>query len=154
MFTFLLAITEVNVFLIFRFLIWKGEENRRRFQAFRKDLAFSLIYNKHIMNESKGSSSPPTSPSKRPRLRSGHKWMTKPPFTGTWDGGRWSASRIAYQQYRCSNVDCTSSKSGGRAQVRTYCSCAIGRFLCSKCWGDHLTTTAAGNGLPIECLEY
>lgn len=153
-FTFLLAITEVNLFLILRFFIWKGEERRTKFQSFRKDLAFSLIYNKHIAKETTSTSSPPTSPSKRPKLRSGHKLVTKPPYTGTWAGGRWNTSKIAYQQYRCSNVNCTSSKSGGRAQVRTYCSCAIGRFLCNTCWGNHLTTEAAASGLPIESLRY
>lgn len=154
-FTFLIAVTEVNVFLILRFFVWKTQEKKKQFHHFRKDLAFSLIYNQYLTEEVNPlSPCSPSSPSKRPRLRSGHQLLTKPPYTGTWNGNMWNKSKVPYQQYLCSNTKCSSSKSEGRAQVRTYCSCNVGKFLCHKCWGEHLTSEAVTSGLPIQSLKY
>ena len=54
-FAFLLAVTEVNLYLWLRFKVWcKSNKGAPTLHQFRKQLAFSLIDNKYIMRDEEG----------------------------------------------------------------------------------------------------
>ena len=49
-FAFLLAVTEVNLYLYLRYSVWR-EDERPTLHQFRKKLAFALIFNKWIVSD-------------------------------------------------------------------------------------------------------
>ena len=126
-FAFLLAITEVNIYLYLRWKIWRNvdEENVPTLHQFRKRLAFALIDNQYIIVEKAEAA---VTRSTKP---SDHKLRRCPNFAKTYMDGRWILSaKSMYQQYRCRGRGC-------KKMVRTYCECSPGVWMCNDCYSNH-----------------
>ena len=95
MFAFLLAITEVNMYLYLRWKIWRNtnEEELQTLHQFRKRLAYALIENEYIIdNQTEAIVT---------RSRSQKKHIKKrcPPFAKCYTDGRWvCTAKAMYQQ--------------------------------------------------------
>ena len=90
---------------------------------FRKQLAFSLIYNDEIQQE--------VSPSKRRRKSTGcgeHVLMTLP------CGMKFSGSKLVTAQTEYPQRKCATCKN---VKCRTYCLCNPGEHLCKECYAVH-----------------
>ena len=124
-FAFLLAVTEVNLYLYLRYTIWRDQSERPTLHQFRKRLAFALIFNRWIVSEEVDE--------KMTRSRtSKHEIRTAPVHAKKYFLGKWDQSaKNRYQSYVCRKVGC-------KAQVRTYCSCSPGNWLCKCCFSEHI----------------
>lgn len=122
-FSFILGISEVNAFLGWSY--FKGE--KLEFMAFRKLLARALIYNRFVdtgaaVAVNRG----------RKRRMVDHTLVKAPLYAKRWTGGEWDVSaKNKYQQYVCSTRGC-------KAQVRTFCKCSPGTWMCAACLLDHV----------------
>ena len=56
---------------------------------------------------------------------------TAPLHAGTWTGTEWTYFHTKYPQHICRTPNC-------KKQIRTYCSCNIGYWLCRICIGKHI----------------
>jgi hypothetical protein len=129
-FAFILGITEVNVFLAYRYFVWSNPNEYTMLQ-FRKKLARALICNEHIASE-EALQTPPSRRSKRQRAIVGHHKETAPQHAKSFDAGRWdTTAKDTYQRYTCRAEECSN-------RCRTYCVCAPGKWLCDDCISDHL----------------
>ena len=135
-FAFLLAVTEVNAYICFRYFIWKPLKRKcvPSIHEFRRRLAYLMIYNRHIVKEATVSDRV----MKKQRLNRSHTKETAPDYAMKFEGYnedgeiRWKKSKTdKYPQRRC-NGACSC-----KARVRTFCSCSPGRWLCSKCHHTH-----------------
>jgi hypothetical protein len=122
-FSFILGISEVNTYLAWTY--FKGE--KVEFMVFRKQLAKALIYNRFVDDDgavevSRG----------RKRKVVDHTLLRAPPHARRWTGDGWDTSaKSRYQQYICGTPHC-------KAQVRTYCRCDPGTWMCADCLVDHV----------------
>eukprot|EP00804_Cyclotella_cryptica_P029088 CCRYP_005269-RA/>CCRYP_005269-RA protein AED:0.29 eAED:0.29 QI:0/-1/0/1/-1/0/1/0/216 len=123
---FLLAVTEVNMYLCMRYFVWDGNEKMTLLE-FRRNLAWDLINNPDIVVKEE-----PMRRSKRHRDEvSDHVMLTAPRHAKFWDGVKWNlTSKKAYQQYTCSVPRCTS-------KIRTYCACNPSKWVCACHWRMH-----------------
>ena len=129
-FAFLLGITEVNIFLAYRYFVW-SDPNQYTLLQFRKLLAKALIDNEHLPPEEE-LHSPPTRRSKRQRALVGHHKETAPHYAKCFVAGRWdTTAKDRYQRYTCRGDGCSE-------RCRSYCVCAPGKWLCAQCISDHL----------------
>ena len=116
--------TEVNIYLAMKYFIWEQQEKFTLLQ-FRKHFAWALIYNDFIDEENCERRE-----SKRKKIEQ-HKLEKPPPFSRSYIDGKWTkGAKKPYQQYKCRTVGC-------KKQVRTYCSCTVGHWLCSDCFVKH-----------------
>ena len=124
-FAFLLALSEVNSYLALRYFVWKGEE-KMQFMEFPSKLGWELINNQYLDEEEDNGER------KSKRRRAGNHDLEKaPPHAKIWMGGRWDlTAKQRYQQYRCRGKGCKQA-------IRTYCSCAVGVWLCHNCHVIH-----------------
>ena len=123
-FSFILAVVEVNVFLAFRYFVWNASQ-QMDFMPFRKRLAKALIHNEHVPPNS---NSPPT----RSQRRNNHEIAAAPPHAKKFAQGRWEKSaKKRYQQYTCKSPNC-------KKMIRTYCSCSPGVWICEACHRIHI----------------
>lgn len=100
-FSFLLAVTEVNCYLAFRFFVW-SDEGKIDFMTFRSRLAWSLI-----MNDFRDTSDPSTTRSKRKVVTETHELKSAPPHAKRWLGTKWDLTCSQdYQQHRCKWPGC------------------------------------------------
>jgi hypothetical protein len=129
---FLIAITEVNMLLWTRYSERLQSTNNKKdysVLAFRKVLAFSLIYNKHYefnkATEDKRSST---------RLAAAfeHVLATVPKGTKMTVEGKFIECATPYHQIKCSTAGCS-------ARVRTYCPCSRGVYRCNECYAVHVS---------------
>ena len=123
-FSFILAITEVNAFLCLRYFTFgKGAiEGCPTLLRFRRRLAWEMIRNRWIETESERE--------QEEAAESRHQLLTAPPHAKRWQNRRWDTSAsFKYQQYVCKN------HCGKR--IRTYCACSPGQWLCYNCFGEH-----------------
>ena len=117
-FTFLLAISEVNTYLAFRFFIWQGKE-RLDWMDFRSKFAWALIDNPYLVPESSDNKS-----RTRKRKATAHSLVSAPPHASKYDGSKWiKSAKFRYQQYTCQALGCKKA-------IRTYCVCSVGSWLC------------------------
>jgi len=123
-FAFLLAITEVNIFLVDNFFYNAGHTCML---GFRKVLAYALINNPYIPQQEE---SPSRRTSARRPLVVAHQLNAVPVFKKFRRDGTLEDCKQRYQQRRCS---CGS-------RVRTYCACSPGIYRCTQCYADHLST--------------
>jgi len=121
-FTFLLAITEVNTYLVLKFFIFVGTLSTAlpKYHAFRLQLAWLFIDNPdHPIEET----------DQQNLVASGevcHSIQKAPKRASKFEGGNWVCGATAdYQQFVCTWPGC-------KRQVRTYCACTPGRFLCAN----------------------
>ena len=125
-FSFLLAVTEVNCYLAFRYFVWKDEDQRMEFMSFRSKFAWALINNEYIASEEAAR----TRGKKRNR-ENDHCYVSAPPHAKTWMGTKWNLSASQrYQQHRCSVPGCNE-------RTRKYCQCSVGVWYCQSCFTNH-----------------
>lgn len=119
-YSFLLAITEVNVFLC--------DKNHNgayhsSYIAFRKQFAKELIFNEYLVPEGE---SPRRTSARRAHLHT-HELLTLPPNKKFRQDGAMVHSDTTYAQRKCA--------CGNR--VRTYCKCSPGLHRCAECYALH-----------------
>jgi hypothetical protein len=130
-FAFLLAISEVNAFLAFRFFIWDSVDKMELLQ-FRRQLALALINNE--WHGDKTVESPATR--KRKMI---HSMACAPPHASKFVHGKWiCTAKAVYQQYICRGQRC-------KKQVRSHCACAPGHWLCADCFQKHILDEHSAN---------
>jgi Transposase IS4 len=124
-FAFLLAITEINLFYIYRYFIWQPEDAVPLLR-FRRRLAKALIYNEYLESES---------PRKGKRKRDSniaHELQAAPHHAQRFLAGKWICrAKDKYQKYICRGVGC-------KRRVRTCCKCSQGHWMCQGCFGNHI----------------
>lgn len=127
-FAFLLAISEVNAFLAFKYFIWSKTDTTTLLQ-FRKCLARELIFNDILVQEK-------VAQEKRSDQGTGglcHMIKSAPKKARKYDGAKWILdAKKTYQQYTCITKGC-------KKMVRTYCSCSPGHWRCTDCFIGHVT---------------
>ena len=125
-FSFLLAISEINTYLALKYFVWKKKgENIPTIHQFRRKLALSLIYNPWLdAEEEKGI--------RRKRKKCcDHVICTAPAHAKKITLGKWDTSaKEKYQRYTCQSYGC-------KKRTRTYCSCGVGDWMCSSCFVRH-----------------
>jgi len=125
-FAFLLAVTEVNIFLADKFFF--GALHSCMI-AFRKLFAYALITNKYVEDASSESSCP----SRHTRRQSYHHLSTIPPFKKFRSDGKLVDTDCQYNQRQCQ---------GCKKRVRTYCNCSPGIHRCPDCFSNHCVEEA------------
>ena len=115
-FTFLLAITEVNCFLAFQFFVWNGPIPT--LVDFRRELAWALINNPLIEDAGEQAFEPET-------LNIGlHDIGTAPTHASGYVNRSWQCTaKQPNQQYTCKWVGCS-------VRTRNFCVCTPGYWLC------------------------
>lgn len=129
-FSFILAISEVNAYLAWTYF----KLERLEFLNFRKLLAQALIYNRYVEKDA-------AVEVRRGRKRRvvDHELLKAPHHARRWTGTEWDLSaKNKYQQYICSGIGCKS-------QVRTYCKCNPGTWICASCVLNHVADGVKGN---------
>ena len=110
-FAFLLAITEVNVYLVLRFFVYVGTMSAflPNYIDFRRKLAWHMAES-------------PTASS----ISEDHSIATAPNYASEYRNRRWICDATSkYPQYTCKWPGC-------KKLIRTYCSCTPGRWLCTS----------------------
>ena len=123
-FSFILAIIEVNAFLCLRYFTFgKGTLlGCPTLLSFRQRLAWQMIENSWIMTEAELKN--------EVNNESVHQLMTAPPHAKCFWNWRWNTSaKQKHQQYMCRN-HCGK-------KIRTYCACLLGHWLCYNCFAQH-----------------
>ena len=133
-FAFLLAVTEVNLYLYLRYTVWKNStEEMPTLHQFRKRLAFALIENKWIVKEDEEV--------KRRSKRKGHQHehRTCPVHARAFVCGKWDCTaKSKYQQHICKTSGCKSP-------TRLFCSCNPGFWMCKHCFPKHIALVATSD---------
>ena len=130
MFTFVLAISEVNAFLALRcFIFAKGTiAGCPTLIVFHWRLAWQLIRNSWIAAEESAAG--------LEGISSVHMLMTAPNHAKLYRNWQWVCTAVArFQQYMC--------KHGCGKKIRTYCACTPGRWVCCQCFPDHVQSLDA-----------
>ena len=132
-FSFILAVCEVNAFLAYKYFILKEQDSGTKalsLHQFRRKLAMSLIYNDMIDDKKKG-----TRLKKRKRSND-HDLLTAPPYAKKFSRGKWDkSSKFKYQQFTCKTPGCTT-------RIRTFCKCARAHWMCHSCYTNHIIDEA------------
>ncbi len=128
-FSFILAITEVNIYLTKKFFTWDPEKVPT-YLKFRRDFAWDLIDNPVLEVEE----------DKRRTALVGlcdeHKLIKAPPHARSYARRRWKCdAKIPYQQYKCRGVEGQKCKK----KIRTSCSCNPGHWMCAGCHVIHFS---------------
>ena len=122
MFAFLLAIMEVNMYLVLRFFVYIGTMLAflPNYIDFRRKLAWQFVDNPFLTREDMAES--PTASS----ISEDHSIATAPNYTSEYRSCRWICDATSkYPQYTCKWPGC-------KKMIRTYCSCTSGRWLCTS----------------------
>ena len=123
-FSFLLAVSEVNAFLNYRFFCMP--DIMPTLQEFRHKLAWQLIKNRWIMDQVVG---------KQQEACAIHQLMKAPPHETKFARGRWICTvKLRYQNYSCTVKNCGESPK----RCKTYCSCHPGIWTCQYCHAAHV----------------
>lgn len=126
-FAFIISITETNTYLAFRFFVWKKKDVLFLLE-FRKILAFAFINNEYYIRERHEHNT-----RKRKSVQE-HNLLTAPKHAKKYIRGKWAkTAKAAYQQYTCQGLKC-------KKQVRTYCQCSAGDWLCVSCHVNHVVS--------------
>lgn len=127
-FAFLLAITEVNVYLYLRWKNWRllDDSDFPTLHQFRKQLAFALIDNHFLIRDEADRRVMRSSTSQK------HFLQRCPPYAKKFERGIWDLGAASmYQQHRCRGKSC-------RKMIRTFCACSPGTWMCSECFPKHI----------------
>ena len=132
-FAFLLAITEVNMFLVHRYWIWEPNQ-QQTFLQFCRQLARALIHNEFMKSDTA------VGPRKSKRgWTHEHNIVRAPPHAKNFVCGKWRCTaKDKYQKYTCRSVDCKSL-------IQTCCSCSPGVWMCNACHTRHVMNVGNGN---------
>jgi hypothetical protein len=124
-FAFLLAITEVNMFLALRFFVW-NKEDRMELVNFRRKFSGLLIMNPWLpntygLNEEADD-----------MLDVDCEHITAPEHAREYRNRQWvCTAKARWQQHVCKAPGC-------KLQVRTCCACRKGYWLCTKHIIEHV----------------
>lgn len=145
-FCFLLAISEVNTYLVMKHFVWKDTEFKTLHQ-FRGKLALSLIHNEFIVKYKNGSNSAYKCGPKRQRIdpttQVDHRLLSVHPHAKKFLTKKWDlSSKSAYQQFTCRMTKCTH-------KTRYYCACNVGHWMCKDCHPIHVSL-ATTNDIEID----
>ena len=127
-FSFILAVTEINTYLAMKFFVWVPRDQKiPTLRDFRRTLALSLIYNEFFEKEDEK----PTKEKRKIRLME-HELLTAPPHAKQFIYGKWDLSAtFKYQQYTCKQYGCSRG-------ISTYCVCDKGMWICQACFARHI----------------
>jgi hypothetical protein len=123
-FAFILAVSEVNAFLVLRYFVYGNDKNEApTLLAFRRRLAWQLIQNEWlVVGEMEGQCV---------LAGSEHTFLVAPTHAKEYRNRHWVCTAASkYQQYKCS-LNC------GR-RVRTYCACTPSLWGCGHCHAKHV----------------
>ena len=149
-FSFLLAISEVNTFLSFRFFVWSQNPSIPKLSLleFRRKLAVQLIDNDHWKEEQerKVSHSDNRRRKKHKQYHNhhfSHQLLTAPAHASFFTENKWHCNnKTKYPQFVCKAAGC-------KKRIRTYCSCFEGQWMCNEHFLIHLqkevTNDCSGN---------
>ena len=116
-FTFLLAITEVNCYLAFRYFVWRGEDVPTLVQ-FRRDLAWAFIKNPLLEETEERPFEPDT------HHVGTHDIMSAPNHASNYRNRTWICeAKQPHQQYTCKWRRCS-------IRTRNFRACTPGCWLC------------------------
>ena len=125
-FSFLLALSEINAFLALRYFVFGNNtiEGCPLLIVFRRRLAWQLINDPWLrQEEQEAAARAPPAPI--------HQLITAAAHARKWSGGAWICdAKFQYQQYFCS-MKC-------KKKIRTYCVCDPGSWLCKDCLVAHV----------------
>ena len=126
-FSFILAITEVNAFLALWYVTFANGTipGCPSLLVFRRRLAWQLIRNSWIVAEEEAA--------RDVHISSVHKLLTAPKKAKKYHNRRWYCTAARdYQQYKCTH--------GCGRKIRTYCACTPGKWVCYQCFPEHVAT--------------
>ena len=129
-FTFLLAVTEVNTYLVLSSFVFVAGATTLlpTYHEFRRRLAWEFIDNEFLppdYREDSGSDAGPVC------LDNKHCIATAPPHASEYRCRQWFCNAAQkYQQYTCKRPGC-------KKVVRTYCPCNPGYWLCANHIVEH-----------------
>ena len=127
-FCFLLAVTEVNTFLVIRYFV-VGRGHMCKYHVFRRQLAWMFINNSKILSSVEEENADAR------RHCTLHSHVTAPRHASYLRGRRWVLNAATpYAQYVCKTAGC-------KKRVRTYCACDVGFWMCKGCYVEHLITS-------------
>jgi len=123
-FSFLLAVCEVNAFLTYRFFC--KPDPVPTLQQFRSKLAWQLIKNRWIMEHNANV---------QQEMCEVHQLMKAPAHATKFSRGRWVCNaKLRYQNYACTVKKCGEPPK----RCKTYCSCTPGVWICQYCHAAHV----------------
>jgi hypothetical protein len=132
-FSFVLAVSEVNAFLAYRFFC--RPDSVPTLQQFRHKLAWQLIKNRFLIQEESAEQNV---------VHTVHQLMNAPPHATKFQNGVWICN--ASQRYQ--NYPCTVKRCGETVKrCKTYCSCTPGKWICKYCHGGHVVA-------ELKCVEH
>ena len=137
-FTFLLAITEVNVYLALKFFVYLGNlvETLPKYVAFRRKLAWEFINNPHLAVDDIMVEDTSLVYERQ------HKILKAPNHASEYRNRQWICEAAQpYQQHVCKWPGC-------KCKTRTYCQCTPGHWLCPEHILEH-----AIEATRAECLN-
>ena len=136
-FAFLLAVTEVNIWLSLRYFVWEKQNSdmkKTTLLKFRTEFARQLVYNSYIevVGEDEGESRVVGRKSTRVEMmHNDHQLMKCPKYASKYFRGNWLlTNKDPHQRKTCTWPKCN-------ARTRTYCSCSVGLWLCDDHYGEH-----------------
>ena len=131
MFSFVLAISDVNAFLdLWYFSFAKGTTipGCPTLIVFHRQLAWQLIRNSWIALEETAEG--------LEGISSVHRMQIAPNHAKAYRNRQWICTAVArHQQYRCTY--------GCGKKIRTYCACTPGRWVCIQCYQEHVQSSDA-----------
>ena len=141
-FSFILAVAEVNAFVAFRFFVWQPRGKKElTLTQFRRKLALELIYNEYL-KEDEEKKDKKSSWLKKNR-DTDHGLCTAPCHARRWLGKKWDKTAAdKYQRYTCTSHGCAR-------RTRTYCACMVRVWLCQSCYKEHVVDDS--DGRRSEC---
>jgi hypothetical protein len=133
-FAFILAVSEVNAYLIYRYFVHPTRsDGPSTLLEFRRKLAWQLINNPYL----------PKTDERDHNVfmlgqEQGHSLRRAPLGARRYRNRQWEVDTLVpYRQFRCSN------KCGMR--TRTYCSCSPGVWICTRCHVEHAVEMRGGH---------
>ncbi len=128
-FQFLLAITEINTYLVIRHFVFKTKDPQvvPKLLAFRRELAWLLIDNEFFPKTTEENKKV-----EEKTLSENNHWHAVAPKNAHYfNGRRWIlGAKDPYQQYQCKWPGC-------KKRCRHFCVCNPSVWLCSNCHVQH-----------------
>ena len=130
-FSFLLAVTEINIYLAMRWFVWSKDEELTLLQ-FRREFAYALI-NNPLLPQNYGEDE-----TMDDALDVPCDVVVAPAFAKEYRNRGWVTTATSkYQQYVWRHPNC-------KKQVRTCCACMKGHWLCTRHIVEHAITKSTG----------
>jgi hypothetical protein len=127
-FTFILAVIEVNARLAYQFFTQSDSLSQLQFRRLlaKQLMDFSFVVNRGNRKRSRGSVD---------AVAPICGVETAPVYATSWNGTEWRYLAGKYPQHFCKTVGCNK-------RIRTYCRCMKGYWLCPACIGMHIAQVA------------